>query len=173
MIVRRIRPLTIHDAGAIAAVLAAERGFMAPYEPVRADAFYTADGQREFLSARLVRAAAGTEAAFGILDDDGAIVGGLTLTGIVRGPFQSGSLGYWVASGANGLGYASGAVAELLVHAFDELGLHRVEAATLPDNTRSQRVLAKNGFERIGMAPAYLHIAGEWRDHLLFQRLTR
>jgi [ribosomal protein S5]-alanine N-acetyltransferase len=54
--------------------------------------------------------------------------------------------------------------------AFGELGLHRVEAGTLVDNVGSQRVLEKNRFTRIGLAPRYLHIGGAWRDHLLYQR---
>jgi ribosomal-protein-alanine N-acetyltransferase len=56
--------------------------------------------------------------------------------------------------------------------AFDELGLHRVEAGTLLHNVRSQRVLERNGFVRFGVAPSYLRIAGQWRDHALFQRLN-
>ena len=58
----------------------------------------------------------------------------------------------------------------LAERAFGRLGLHRLEAGTLVDNVASQRVLEKNGFELIGLARNYLHIAGAWRDHLLFQR---
>ena len=65
---------------------------------------------------------------------------------------------------------ATGAVGAVVEHAFGPLGLHRVEAGTLVDNVASQRVLEKNGFERIGLARNYLHIGGAWRDHLLFQR---
>jgi ribosomal-protein-alanine N-acetyltransferase len=61
-------------------------------------------------------------------------------------------------------------VGELVDHAFAELDLHRLEAGTLVDNLASQRVLTKNGFERIGLARNYLHISGAWRDHVLFQR---
>jgi ribosomal-protein-alanine N-acetyltransferase len=77
-----------------------------------------------------------------------------------------------VAREANGRGYASEAVAAMLRLAFDELRLHRVQAETLRHNVRSQRVLAKNGFEHIGMAPRLMRIAGEWQDHDLFQRLS-
>jgi len=63
-------------------------------------------------------------------------------------------------------------VGEVLRLAFGELGLHRVQAATLLHNTGSQRVLKRNGFTRIGVAPRYLRIAGEWQDHVLFQRLA-
>ena len=53
--------------------------------------------------------------------------------------------------------------------AFGELGLHRIQAETLLHNIRSQRVLERGGFVRIGMAPAYLNIAGTWQDHILYQ----
>ena len=56
--------------------------------------------------------------------------------------------------------------------AFGELGLHRIEAGTVPHNVRSRAVLERNGFVRFGYAPAYLKIAGEWRDHVLYQALS-
>ena len=67
---------------------------------------------------------------------------------------------------------ATGAIGEILSYAFGDLELHRVEAATLVDNVSSQRVLEKNGFERIGLARRFLRINDEWRDFLLFQRLV-
>ena len=60
----------------------------------------------------------------------------------------------------------------MIDHAFGQLDLHRLEAGTLVDNLGSQRVLEKNDFERIGLAPGYLKIAGAWRDHILFQRIA-
>ena len=70
------------------------------------------------------------------------------------------------------LAWSTGLLAPDVRQAFGPLGLHRVEAGTLVDNGASQRVLEKNGFERIGVAPSYLRIAGAWRDHILFQRLA-
>lgn len=63
-------------------------------------------------------------------------------------------------------------MARILNVAFDELGLHRVQAETLVYNAASQAVLSRNGFDWIGMAPEYLKIAGRWQDHILFQRLS-
>jgi ribosomal-protein-alanine N-acetyltransferase len=60
-------------------------------------------------------------------------------------------------------------VRDIIVVAFGELGLHRIQAATLLHNLRSQRVLERNGFVRFGVAPAYLNIAGKWQDHALYQ----
>jgi len=106
-----------------------------------------------------------------ILEAD-RIVGRVTLSNIVRGPFQSCNIGYWISSADNGRGHATAAVAEIAELAFSELGLHRIEAGTLPHNVASQRVLQRNGFERFGFAKRYLQIAGQWQDHVLFQKLA-
>jgi [ribosomal protein S5]-alanine N-acetyltransferase len=159
-----IRPLTAADAGELAALLVENRAFLAPFEPDRGERFYTVEGQLE----RLERE---DKHAFAILDGE-RIVGTLTLSNVVRGPLQSANLGYWVAEKANGRGLATKAVGELIPIAFGEIGLHRLEAGTLDDNLASRRVLEKNGFEEIGIARGYLHIGGEWRDHMLFQLLA-
>ena len=159
-----IRPLTADDAEELAALLVENRAFLAPFEPDGSARFYTVEGQRE----RLER---DDKHAFAILDGD-RIAGTVTLSNVVRGPHESANLGYWVAEPLNGRGVATKAVGELIPIAFGELGLHRLEAGTLVDNVASQRVLQKNGFEQIGIARGYLHIAGAWRDHVLFQRLA-
>ncbi|GAA2036769.1 GNAT family N-acetyltransferase [Agromyces tropicus] len=170
--IERVRLMRPGDAEELSAVRTREREFLAPWEPVRPDGFTTVAGQAEIIAASLRRHEAGDSLPLVILDDDGAIVGSMVLSGIVRGPFLSANLGYWVASSANGRGLATDAARATLGLAFGELGLHRVQAATLPHNLGSQRVLEKNGFERIGYAPRYLQIAGTWQDHILFQRIA-
>ena len=162
-----IRPLRPADAEELAALYLANREFLAPFEPVRPPEFFTADGQRERLQRQLENATH----PFAILDGD-AIAGTINLFNIVRESLQSGTIGYWVDGARNGRGLATAAVGEIVAYAFDELDLHRVEAATLVDNVPSQRVLGKNGFERIGLARRYLRIDDEWRDFFLFQRLA-
>ncbi|MGO9080067.1 MAG: GNAT family N-acetyltransferase [Streptosporangiaceae bacterium] len=71
-----------------------------------------------------------------------------------------------------GEGLATAAVRQVITIAFGELGLHRIEAGTLPHNLRSRRVLERSGFTRFGLAPQYLSIAGRWQDHILYQRLS-
>ena len=110
------------------------------------------------------------------------VVGQINLDNIVRGPFQSASIGYWLDKEAVGRGLATAAVDELVERAFGDLGLHRVQAGTLPHdvaspdvllrNVASPDVLLRNGFEQFGLAPRYLAIAGEYADHILFQRLA-
>ena len=129
-----------------------------------------AQALREFEQLELA-ALAGTRQRF-LIRDAGTLVGWVSVTNVVRGPFRSANLGYAVAQEANGRGIATHAVGEVCDWAFGEAGLHRLEAGTLLDNHGSQRVLAKNGFERIGIARRYLLINGEWRDHILFQRVA-
>ena len=158
-----IRPLTADDADELVFLLTENRAHLAPFEPDRGERFYTVEGQLE----RLERE---DKHAFAILDGE-QIAGTVALSNVVRGPLQSANLGYWVAERLTGRGLATKAVGEVIPFAFAELGLHRLEAGTLVDNIASQRVLEKNGFERIGIARGYLHIGGAWRDHVLFQLL--
>jgi [ribosomal protein S5]-alanine N-acetyltransferase len=158
-----IRPLVEADAPALLALRLANRAFLAPFDPERPESFFTLASQAEI-------ARNPDRLRFAILDA-GALAGTIALSNVSYGPFRSANVGYWVSADRNGRGLATRAVAELVERAFGEIGLHRVEAGTLVDNIGSQRVLEKNGFERIGLARRYLHINGAWRDHLLFQRV--
>jgi ribosomal-protein-alanine N-acetyltransferase len=166
------RLLRASDAPALADVLARNRAFLAPWEPVRPDSYFTVEGQRQVVEDSLRRHADGSMYPLAILGEAGALVGRINLNNIVRGPFQSASVGYWLAEEANGRGLATAALAELATTAFGDLGLHRLEAGTIPGNLRSQAVLRRNGFTRFGYAPRYLSIAGSYTDHVLFQRLA-
>jgi ribosomal-protein-alanine N-acetyltransferase len=167
--VKATRLVTLDDAPVLTELLRVNREFLAPWDPVRDDAYYTVAGQRAVIEDALEKHRQGTSLPHVILDDFGGVVGRITLNGIVRGAFQSCSLGYWLSASHNGRGLASTAVDEMKRVAFEELRLHRIEAGTLRHNVRSQRVLERNGFVRFGLAPAYLKIAGEWQDHVMFQ----
>jgi len=160
-----IRELGAADADELAALYAANRDFLEPFEPERGDAWFTPEGQRE----RLAHPLAGWR--FAILDGD-AIAGTISVSDVIRGAFHSAHVGYWVDATRNGRGLATQAVADVVDFAFGRGRLHRLQAATLVDNHASQRVLEKNEFERIGLARRYLHIGGDWRDHILFQRIA-
>ena len=163
-----VRLVSVADAAELTGLLRANREFLAPWDPIRDEEYFTLDGQR-----KLIRAALDSEANEPhVIEADGAIAGRVNLNNVVRGPFQSANLGYWVSRHLNGRGVATEAVGEIVRIAFDDLGLHRVEAGTLLHNTGSQRVLERNGFVRFGMAPRYLKIAGQWQDHALFQRIN-
>ncbi len=128
------------------------------------DEFFTLEAQR----ARI----ADTGRHGWLILDEGEPAGVVGLSDVIRGPLRRGILSYWVDQGRNGRGLGTRAVAAVVELAFGELDVHRLEAGTLPDNFASQRVLAKNGFERFGLARRYLLIAGEWRDHILFERIA-
>jgi [ribosomal protein S5]-alanine N-acetyltransferase len=167
------RLISVDDAAVVAALVQQNRDFLAPWEPARDERYFTVEGQRERIGAILERERRGEALPRVILDDQGAVQGRINLNNIVRGPFQSCTVGYWVAESANGRGLATMAVAEIKRIAFGALGLHRIEAGTLKHNSRSQRVLERNGFERFGLAPNYLMIDGRWQDHVLFQVISQ
>ncbi|MEU5532980.1 GNAT family protein [Streptomyces sp. NPDC020362] len=166
-----LRPLASGDAFALASAYTENRKHLEPWEPVRPDSFFTAEGQAERIEGLLRQSAEGGVVPWVFEAPDGRIVGAITLSGISHGPFCSSYLGYWVAADQQNRGLASAAVQQVCRIARDRLGLHRIEASTLTENTGSQRVLQKSGFEPIGLAPNYLHINGKWRDCRLFQRV--
>jgi ribosomal-protein-alanine N-acetyltransferase len=96
------------------------------------------------------------------------IIGRVALTSVTRGPFQSAQLGYWIDAEQVGNGLMSEAVDLVLAFAFQTLALHRVQAAVMPRNAPSRRILEKRHFREEGYAARYLRIAGRWEDHLLY-----
>lgn len=150
----------------------ASRSFLVPWEPAWPDD----DLRRHSFRARVRRY--GEEIArddaypFLIFRDcDDALVGGLTLGQIRRGVAQCSTLGYWMGTPFARQGYMTRAVHAATAFAFTTLGLHRIEAACLPQNTASTRLLKRCSFRHEGYARAYLRINGVWQDHLLFARL--
>jgi ribosomal-protein-alanine N-acetyltransferase len=103
---------------------------------------------------------------------DYEMVGMLTVNGITWGSARWASLGYWVARSHAGRGITPTAVALVSDHLLTTVGLHRIEIAIRPENAASLRVVEKLGYTEIGLARRFLHIAGEWRDHRVFQVLA-
>ena len=97
-------------------------------------------------------------------------VGKIALNGIMRGAMHGAYLGYWMAEDAQGRGMITEALTVVLDFAFGTANLHRVQAAIMPRNERSLRVIEKLGFRREGYAERYLQIAGKWEDHILFAK---
>ena len=151
----------------------ASRAFLAPWEPT----WPSDDLSRSAFRRRLRRYAedqrADTSYAFFLFrKSDETLVGGLTLANVRRGVAQAGSLGYWIGEPFARRGLMTGAVQALVPFSFGSLRLHRLEAACIPSNAASIRLLEKTGFEREGYAREYLCINGLWQDHLLFARLN-
>ena len=167
-----LRPAVSADYSAWARLREQSRAFLTPWEPT----WLSDDLTRAAFRRRLRRQAediAGDESfAFLIFDSTSdELLGGLTLGGIRRGVAQAATLGYWMGEPFAGQGYMSRAVRAVLAYAFEKQGLHRIEAACLPNNEPSKRLLERLGFAQEGYARAYLNINGQWRDHLLFALL--
>lgn len=153
----------------------ASREYLTPFEPRWSEADMTRQRFADRVRRSRADAAAGTEYAFFIFegrDGDGPLVGGATLSNVRRRVAQFANLGYWTGQRYAGQGYMTEAVATLLPFVFEVQGLNRLHAAFMPHNIASRRVLEKNGFKEEGFAEAYLHINGQWADHVLFG-LTR
>jgi ribosomal-protein-alanine N-acetyltransferase len=146
------------------------REFLTPWEPTWAPDELTRAAFRRRLRRYVQAERTGTGMMFFVFDrKTGELTGGVQLSNIRQGIAQSAaSLGYWMGKKYAGKGIMTDAVVTLVRHAFDRLGFHRIEAACLPNNTPSRRVLVKAGFGAEGTARKYLRINGEWQDHLLF-----
>ncbi len=168
-----IRPPRLDDFEAWAKTRAESRSFLEPWEPVWPIDDLTRAAFRRRLRRyddEILRDEAYPFLIFA--GDDRANIGGLTLGNVRRGVAQTASLGYWMAVRHAGRGVMTAAVMAVCRYAFLTLQLRRIEAACLPDNAASIRLLQKAGFTGEGRAREYLCIAGEWRDHLLFARLA-
>lgn len=166
--VRLVRP---EDAHALSRLETGNRVYLQAGGPVRSEEYVSVAGQTALIAALLSQHEAGTCVPC-VIELDGEVVGRILLVAIVRGGFQSAVVGYWVSESVAGRGIASAALTRLVDHAFGDLGLHRLEAATTLVNEASVRVLTKAGFEQYGVAPAYLLMGGQWQDHRMFQLLN-
>jgi ribosomal-protein-alanine N-acetyltransferase len=99
---------------------------------------------------------------------DGEFAGQLNVAGVVRGSMDSAHIGYWVDQRVAGRGVMPTAVALATDHCFGPVGLHRIEVNIRPENAASRRVVEKLEFREEGTRERYLHISGDWRDHLTY-----
>jgi ribosomal-protein-alanine N-acetyltransferase len=162
-----LRSLREDDAAAMLDVHVRNREHLAPYEFPRPESFFTLDGQRDRMRSIVAKEQAG-ELVSGVMISGDAVVGFACLTRITPAPLCGADLGYWLDADAQGRGLAGLAVAHLLEVA-RERGLHRIEAATSPDNLPSQRVLTRNGFVHYGTAHSHLFLNGGWQDSHLYE----
>ncbi|WP_417685432.1 GNAT family N-acetyltransferase [Roseibium sp.] len=168
-----LRPPVMADFREWAALRAASHEFLRPWEPIWPADDLTKAGFRRRLRRYAQEKKDGRSIPFLLFDAKSSkILGGLTLSNIRRGVSQCVTLGYWMGTAHAGKGHMSAAVHAILPFCFNTLGLHRVEAACLPTNEPSIRLLEKAGFRREGYARNYLLINGMWQDHILFACLA-
>jgi [ribosomal protein S5]-alanine N-acetyltransferase len=156
----RVRALSANDREAFILAAKASADLHRPWArpPTTASAFDT----------YLARTVHGTASCLAILTDEGELAGVYNLSEIVRGSFQNAYLGYYAFVPHAGTGVMRAAMSSVFVHAFDELGLHRLQANVQPDNERSRRLLVATGWREEGFAERYLQIDGTWRDHVMY-----
>jgi ribosomal-protein-alanine N-acetyltransferase len=168
-----LRPPRAADHAEWRELRAASRTFLQPWEPTwPADDLSRAAFRRRLLAYARDRDLGAAYPFFVFRADDDALTGGITLSNIRRGVAQMGSVGYWCGRPFTRQGHTLAAVRALTEFAFRRLGLHRLEAACVPENAPSRTLLAKAGFVEEGFAKAYLKINGVWRDHVLFGQVT-
>ena len=167
-----LRPAAMPDFEDWARLREASRTFLVPWEPT----WPADDLTRSAFRRRVKRHSEEIERdeSYALLlfrESDEQLLGGLTLGQVRRGVAQAATIGYWMGAPYAGRGFMARGLRATIGHAFSTLRLHRLEAACLPTNDPSVRLLESVGFQREGLARSYLCIDGRWRDHLLFAML--
>ena len=168
-----LRVVSSRDAPHLRAYYMENASHLGPWEPARPQSFHTVEAWKERAAEMSLAHEAGLRipmvaSLYG--EDHVACV--INFSNIVRGVFQAATLGYSVARRFEGQGLMHETLDAAIRHVFEDVRLHRVMAAHLPENTRSAALLERLGFEKEGYARSYLKIAGEWRDHVLTAKIN-
>lgn len=164
-----IRPLQLLDADSLLQLRLRNRRFLEPSEPIQKESHFTLQAQKEIL--RHVEDSWRADLAYGFgvfLQETHSLIGRVNLSNVVRGAWQNCTIGYFLDQAFNGRGYMTQAVKLACQFAFEQAELHRVQAAVMPRNLPSIRVVEKAGFNYEGYAKYYLNINGKWEDHKLY-----
>jgi ribosomal-protein-alanine N-acetyltransferase len=164
-----LRPLRFKDRGKWLAVRKKNRSWLSPWEATSP----LATENRELPSFFEMVLHHGREGRAGrsltlAIWFDQELVGQITLGGITYGAYRGGHIGYWISQDFANRGLTTRAVREVTRYGFEDLRLHRIEIALRPENSASKRVAEKSGYTFEGLRPRYLHIDGDWRDHIVF-----
>lgn len=171
-----LRPLVEGDRAAYVRAVETSAAHLAPWSPAMEpgethDLLFTRN-----LTRTIEGIARDADYRFAAWHDDGRLAGMFNLNNIVRGVFQNAFAGWWLSVDSIGRGYGFEALEAVLTRAFlpkpEGLGLHRVQANIIPTNGPSVKLAERVGFRCEGLARAYLKIAGEWQDHLMFAKLA-
>jgi ribosomal-protein-alanine N-acetyltransferase len=148
------------------------RQYLQPWEPTwRADEL-TESSYRVRVTRNGQEFSSGTAASLLLFTSDNILLGGITIGYIRRGAAQSCMIGYWMGERYASQGHMSAALKLVIPYIFNGLQLHRIEAACIPENVKSIRLLEHAGFQREGLLREYLKINGQWRDHVMFSLIA-
>ena len=175
-----LRPLEKTDAPELLQYVLKNRDWLSPWEPSHPAPYFTEEGQRHILRQCLEERKLESGVLFGIfekptqtnLNSAKDIIGRISVSGIVRGIWQNGFIGYSIAKDRAGKGYMTEALMRVVDFSFKELTLHRIQASIVPRNKASLQVVKKCNFRFEGRALRYLRINDTWEDHEVFA-LTR
>lgn len=166
-----LRPLVAQDFNSWSEVRRRNHEWLTKWEPARLPHHPDPEMNRDVFAARCGardrERHAGSQYAFGIFVD-GAFAGEINLNNVVRGAFQSATIGYWIDQARAGRSYMSEAVVVLSQYAFESLNLHRLEVCIIPRNYNSRRVVEKLELRNEGTAERFLEINGVWEDHVRY-----
>lgn len=165
----KLRPPRFSDFDEWAGLRDISREFLVPWEPTWAVDDLTRTSFRRRI--RRYQSEMREDSAYPFFvfrEEDGAMVGGCTLSNVHRGVQQDCTLGYWAGAPFAGKGYITRAVRALIPYVFEELRLHRLQASCLLENERSKAVLRRCGFREEGFARGLFRINEVWRDHVQF-----
>jgi ribosomal-protein-alanine N-acetyltransferase len=162
-----LRPIHRRDATAWRDVRRRNAEWLRPWEATQPDQQVPTPTFGNMVGALRSEGRAGRALPF-IVTYERRLVGQLTVGGVTYGSLRAAHIGYWVDEAVAGRGVIPTGVALAVDHAFRVLALHRIEIAMRPENHASTRVAEKLGFRFEGVRPAFLHIDGEWRDHLVY-----
>lgn len=166
-----ISVLTPEDAKSVLNYYIKNKDYLSKFEPDREKNFYTLDMQKKILTESYVEFLSGKSVNFGIYKNK-MFIGKIQISNIIMGVFKSAFVGYSIDEDEQGKGYMTETLKLILEYAFNEMELHRIEASTLVDNIKSQKVLLGCGFKKIGLNEKYIFINGKWQDHLTFQKIN-
>jgi [ribosomal protein S5]-alanine N-acetyltransferase len=168
-----LRSPVLDDFDEWAELRQSSREFLVPWEPLWSPAEFSKFNFRARMKFYQQQIKDDVGYPFFIFDhENGHLLGAITASNVRRGVAQMCSVGYWIGERFARKGYMGDALEALTNHAFGNLALHRIEAACLPSNIASVKLLQRNNFTQEGVAKKYLQIAGTWQDHILFARLA-
>ncbi len=167
-----VRTFQEKDAQSLMGLVSRNKYFWSTYEPLQRPEYYTVDAQYKKIQESLYLMNSKREYTFGIYElGTNNLIGHISLYAIKRLPYSSAFVGYAMDEIYVGKGIVSEAVELVVQFAFEQIGLHRVEAYVSTENNASIRVLEKSGFQREGLLRKLLYINGQWVDHYMYARL--
>lgn len=169
-----LRRLKLEESDLLLDYLIRNKSFLEEWEPIRDEKYYSIDSAINTIEKENISFENKLSLCLYIFNkDENKIIGKVSLTNIVFGPFQSCYLGYSLDKNENNRGKITEALKTLVEIAFQEYKLHRIEANIIPRNIRSKKVVTKLGFFEEGVSIKYLKINGKWEDHLHYVLLNK